>query len=352
MKEHPYLTFTLNESVYGIDTFAVEEIFFLPELTPIPEAPRDIIGVVNVRGEILPVMDINIRFGYQGEDYRISDSVIVLKSGDLRVGIIVNNVQDVKNIEEDSISSEISIGRDSIINQRRKFIAGIARKEENIIVILDSDNLIHYIEKQNIDENTAEIALDNSAEDHLSLEKKRVFCVSATPEEREIYQQRAESLRQKTETEERDGYKPLAIVALDDEFFGMDLSIVREFTEITQLTPIPCCPHHIIGNMNLRGEILTLVDIRNLLNLSQKDMGGKSQAIVVQVDDIVAGIKVEDVVDVMFLNPQDVTSVPTALHALNNDYLQGTAPYSDKMMTILDLPKILLSTSLAVDEAV
>lgn len=352
MKDHPYLTFTLNESVYGIDTFAVEEIFFLPELTPIPEAPRDIIGVVNLRGEILPVMDINIRFGYEGEDYHISDSVIVLKSGDLRVGIVVNNVQDVKNIEEDSISAEISIGRDSILNQKRKFIAGIARKEENIIVILDSDNLIHYIEKQNIEEDSSEITLDNSGEDHLSLEKKPLFCPNATSEEREIYRQRAENLRQTTESEEREGYKPLAIVALDEEFFGMDLSIVREFTEITQLTPIPCCPHHIIGNMNLRGEILTLVDIRNLLNLSQKDMGSKSQAIVVQVDDIVAGIKVEDVVDVIFLNPQDVTPVPTALHALNNDYLQGTAPYSDKMMTILDLPKILLSSSLVVDEAV
>ncbi|MGI0482988.1 chemotaxis protein CheW [Geminocystis sp. CENA526] len=352
MKEHPYLTFTLHESIYGIDTFAVEEIFFLPELTPIPEAPRDIIGVVNVRGEILPVMDINIRFGYQGDEYKISDSVIVLKSGDLRVGIIVNNVQDVKNIEEDSISAEISIGRDSIVNQRRKFIAGIARKDEHIIVILDSDNLIHYIEKQNIDETSSELTLDNLPEDNQSLEKKRLFCPNATPEEREIFRQRAESLRQTTETEERDGYKPLAVVALDDEFFGMDLSIVKEFTDITQLTPIPCCPHHIIGNMNLRGEILTLVDIRNLLNLSQKDMGNKSQAIVVQVDDIVAGIKVEDVVDVMFLNPQDVSSVPTALHSLNDEYLQGTAPYGDKMMTILDLPKILLSSFLVVDEAV
>lgn len=352
MKTHPYLTFTLQESIYGIDTFAVEEIFFLPELTPIPEAPRDIIGVVNLRGDILPVMDINIRFGYQGEDYQISDSVIVLKSDNLRVGIIVNQVLDVKNIEEDCISSEISIGRDSIVNQRRKFIDGIARKDENIIVILNTEHLIHYVEKQNLDETSSELALDNFSEESTSLEKKRIFCPTATPEEREIFRQRAENLRQTSATEEQEGHKPLAVITLNDEFFGIDLSIVKEFTEIHQLTPIPCCPHHIIGNMNLRGEILTLVDIRNLLNLSQKEMSSSSQAIVIQVDDIVAGIKVEDVVDVIFLNPQDVTGVPTALHSLNDEYLQGTAPYEDKMMTILDLPKILSSNALIVDETV
>ncbi|MBL1208789.1 chemotaxis protein CheW [Geminocystis sp. GBBB08] len=352
MKDHPYLTFTLNDSIYGIDTFAVEEIFFLPELTPIPEAPRDIIGVVNVRGEILPVMDINLRFGYHEEDHHITDSVIVLKSDNLRVGIIVNQVEEVKNIEDTAISEEISIGRDSIVSQRRKFISGIARKDENIIVILDSNHLIHYIEKQEITQDLSDLSQDNINEDYLALEKRPVFCPNATSEEREIYRQRANNLRQTTETEEKEGYKPLAIIALDDEFFGMDLSIVREFTDISHLTPIPCCPHHIIGNMNLRGEILTLVDIRNLLNLSQKDMSNKSQAIVVQVDDIVAGIKVEEVVDVMFLNPKEITSIPTALHSFNDEYLQGTAPYRDKMMTILDLPKILLSNALVVEELV
>jgi purine-binding chemotaxis protein CheW len=352
--EHPFLTFTLNESLYGVDTFAVEEIFFLPELTAIPEAPRDIIGVVNVRGYILPVMDLNLRFGYHAvENYQTSDSVIVLKSGNLRVGIIVNEVQDVKNIKTENISSEISVGREFTKTQRRKFISGIAKHEEDIIVIIDSENLIHYVELQEIN-TQSEGRIEDSlrADDSLTLEKRRVFCPNATPDEREIFRKRAENLRQLTEEDEQEGLKPLAVIALNEEFFGVDLNIVREFTEIRNPTPIPCCPSHIIGNMNLRGEILTLVDVRGLLNLSQTGMSEGSSAIVVNLEDIVAGIKVEDVVDVMFLNPQEVTSVPTAIHSVNDEYLQGAAPYKGKMMSILDLPKILLSGGLMVDQAI
>lgn len=353
MKNLPFLIFRLNESLYGVDTFCVEEIFALPELTPIPDAPRDIIGVVNVRGYILPVMDINLRFGYQAPDYQTTDNVIVLKSGDLRVGIIVNQVEDVKQIENDALSTEISIGRDATVKHRRKFISGIARKDDDIIVIIDSENLIYYVEAQDVG-GDAESLEDKLTHDdqNLSLEKRRVFCPNATPEERDIYHKRAENLRQVTETEEQEGFKPLAIVALNDEFFGLDLNLVREFSDINHITPIPCCPHHIIGNMNLRGEILTLVDIRGLLNLPLQNMTENAQAIVVKVDDIVVGIKVADVVDVMFLNPQDITSVPTAIHSVNDEYLQGAAPYKEQMMSILDINKILLNGGLIVDEAV
>jgi len=80
MESYPYLTFTLDQSLYGINTFLVEEIFFLPELTSIPESPFDIVGVVNLRGEILPIMDLNLRFGYACNDYHLTDSGDCFKS--------------------------------------------------------------------------------------------------------------------------------------------------------------------------------------------------------------------------------------------------------------------------------
>lgn len=353
MNENPLLTFKLNDSIYGVDTFAVEEIFFLPELTPIPDAPRDIIGVVNVRGYILPIMDINIRFGYQSSEYKVTDSVIVLTSDKLKIGIIVNEVQDVRRITLEAISSEISIGREFNTSQKRKFIGGIAKNEEDIIIIIDSENLIHYVETQKIETSFHDKIEDSfKAEETQILEKRRVFCPNATPEERVTFRKRADNLRQTTEIEEEEGLKPLAIVALNQEFFGIELKIVREFAEIHQATPIPCCPNHIIGNMNLRGEILTLVDIQGLLNLPLTEMTENSQAIVVKVDEILVGIKVEDVVDVMFLSSHEITSVPTAIHSVNDEYLQGAAPYRGKMMSVLDIPKILLNGGLMIDEVV
>jgi purine-binding chemotaxis protein CheW len=119
-------------------------------------------------------------------------------------------------------------------------------------------------------------------------------------------------------------------VVLNGEFFGVNLNRVREFTDVKKVTPIPCCPGHIIGNMNLRGEILTLIDIRGLLNLPLNSIAEGYKAMVVEVDGIVSGITVEEVYDVMFLNPKDITSVPTAIHSINDEYLKGATPYQEK----------------------
>jgi purine-binding chemotaxis protein CheW len=67
-----YLTFTHNNFIYAVEATSVQEVFFLPELSPIPESPPDIIGTVNLRGNIIPIMDLNLRFGYPPVDYQLN----------------------------------------------------------------------------------------------------------------------------------------------------------------------------------------------------------------------------------------------------------------------------------------
>lgn len=357
MEDFPYLIFSLHNSLYGINTTNVDEIFFLPELTPIPEAPMDIVGVVNVRGEIMPIMDLNLRFGYRSANYQITDSVIVVQYQNSRVGIIVNSVHEVRNLTDAEITKELAYGREQDLEGKRIFSSGIARSQSDIIVLLNVEKIIGYIEHQtNIDfaeksQDQEKITDQHRADNGYHHQAYRVFAPNATPEEQEIFHKRAESLRQVTESEEVTGLKPLAVVSLNKEFFGIDLKLVREFTDIHKVTPIPCSPSHIIGNMNLRGEILTLVDIGGLLNLPIKGIVEEQKAMVIEIADIVAGIAVEAVCDVTFLNPATITTVPTAIHSINDEYLEGAAPYQDKMMSILDLEKILVSGGLVVDES-
>ena len=80
---------------------------------------------------------------------------------------------------------------------------------------------------------------------------------------------------------------PLAIIQLGAECFGVGLDVVREFSHLRRVTAIPCCPSHIAGNMNLRGDILTLVDIRGLLNIPAE--GNPSEVMVVEAGDLSIG---------------------------------------------------------------
>lgn len=342
----PYLIFSLNESLYGIDAIAAGEIFPLPELTPVTEAPRDVVGVVNVRGDFLPVIDLNLRFGYRPTQCQISDTIIVLAGKESRLGIIVNQVHEVENVT----LSEESYGRDfealrKVRSLQNTFVKGIAQVEDNIVMLLDTEKLLNY------SENVEAVPIDEDTELE-ELPEHRVFCPDATPEERTIFRTRADSLRQVTESQDLRGFIPVAAIALNGEYFGIDLQMVREFTDIKNITPIPCCPSHIIGNTNLRGEIVTLVDIRGVLNLSISSLSKNAKATIVNVDDLIVGITVDEVFDVTYINPSEIQQVPVAVHAVDEEYLQGAVKYDDKVVSLLDLRKIFTEGNLIVEETV
>ncbi len=346
-EHHSYLVFSLNGSRYGVTTSAVQEIFFLPALTPIDEAPRDIVGVVNLRGEILPVMDLNLRFFQRSLDYQITDSIIVVEWQTVKVGLIVNQVHEVQDIPTEAIAAQISYGRQNG-SPSHHYITGVAKNLTELVMLLNPEQLIQYSDSSEtlpFELNGTELPSTASL-----AHKTRRFCPNATPEERALFQERADNLMKLSEGEDFTGLMPIAVIGLNDEYFGLDLNVVREFTDIREITPIPCCPSRIIGNMNLRGEIVTLIDIRETLNLPITRAIGGSKVMVVHIDQLVAGIAIQEVCDVMYLHPSKIAPVPAAIHAANDEYLRGTAPYREKMMSLLDLPKILTQGELEVNE--
>ncbi|NJK27400.1 MAG: purine-binding chemotaxis protein CheW [Coleofasciculaceae cyanobacterium SM2_3_26] len=343
-----YLLFESDRCLYGTEATYVREIFLLPELTPLPAAPRDIVGVVNLRGTILPVMDINLRFGYKPCPYSIHDSVVVLEDRGFQVGIIVQRVWDMQTIAAADISDELSYGRD-IAPHAHQFSSGVGTAGDRLVLLLNCDNLIHYSERLEPswqEHSTPDLeALDEEE----PLLDRRLFCPEATAREREVFQQRAAVLMQSMLAEEFAGLMPLAVVELNQEYFGLDLAIVREFADVRQVTPIPCCPPHVIGNMNLRGEIVTLFDIRSILHLPAVASATTGKALIVQVGEIIAGIHVDAVRDVTHLHPGSLAPIPAGVHSARDEYLRGTAPYDDRVMTILDLSKILTKGDLVVN---
>jgi purine-binding chemotaxis protein CheW len=366
METKPYLIFKQNGLLCGVEVGCVREIFFLPELTPIAEAPQDIVGAIDLRGSILPVMDLNLRFGYVWEEYSVTDSAIVIEWQEIRVAIVVNEVTEVKHIPEDAITGQLSYGRDKP-DAPDRFLAGFARCDADIIMLLDLDRLIRYSpDKIDTEMRVSASGITPSETKNLQLEidpkllaadakvlgKPQIFCPNATAEEKEIFRERADNLRLLGDRENSVAINlSLAVVVLNNEYFGINLGIVREFTDIRQVTPVPCTPDRIIGNMNLRGEILTLVDIRNVLNMSA-DTKSLSKAIVVEIEDLVAGIVVEEILDIIHLNLTEIATIPAALNSANREYLRGTAFYEEKIIAVLNLQKLLTERGVFVDEEV
>ncbi len=137
-----YLTFLLGGEEYGVDILRVQEIRVWTPVTAIPNTPEYLKGVINLRGTIVPIVDLRQRFGYEIHDYRNTTVVIILQ-GSVRgkaasVGVVVDAVSDVHKVDEGDVKDAPDFGR----NVDSCFVHGMATLGEKIIILLDSNALL------------------------------------------------------------------------------------------------------------------------------------------------------------------------------------------------------------------
>ncbi len=137
-----YLTFILGGEEYGVDIMRVQEIRGWESATSIPNTPDFILGVINLRGAVVPIIDLRSRFGLENAEFNKTTVVIVVKikdeAGDRIMGMVVDAVSEVYNVSEDMLREAPDLG--GAINT--DFVKGLATVDEKMIILLDVDLLI------------------------------------------------------------------------------------------------------------------------------------------------------------------------------------------------------------------
>jgi purine-binding chemotaxis protein CheW len=361
MTTQPLLLFEHDGARFGVDATKVRESVWLPELTPVEEAPPWIVGIFNLRGQIIPVADLYLRFEHPAQRYSTANHIVVLETERLPMGIIVSEVPEVIDLPSDAIQSPPQF--DTKIAGSTHLVAGEAQVGDDLVTLLDVSRLTELAEETELTEG-AELPEETKQSEETELievaqQPARVayFCPDATPAERVLFRKRAQELQKSVANNESTGLG-LAVVELGGELFGVELVDVVEFCDITELCPIPCCPPHVLGAMNLRGELLTLIDPRFALNLPPAERGSKavvahmSSELDADFGEKAMGIAVDQVHDVVYLCEEELQPPPAALRELCGASITGTAPYADRTMTVLDLPVLLAREEWIVNENV
>jgi len=143
-----YLTFYLGKEVYGIDIYHVIEIVGIQKITEIPDMPDYVKGVINLRGQVIPVMDVRIRFNMPPLQYNDRTCVIVTRLENEHIGLVVDIVEEVVSIPEHDISSPPKIGK----KKSREYIKGMGKTGSDVKIILDVNKLLFEKELQEITE--------------------------------------------------------------------------------------------------------------------------------------------------------------------------------------------------------
>jgi len=133
-----YLTFDLGDEEYGVSIAGVTEIVGMQRIMPIPDMPRYLRGVINLRGKVIPLMDVRIRFDMPHRDYDDRTVIIVMEVDDAPVGLIVDGVREVREIPAGQIDQRGQVGR----NRTKSVIAGIGQVGDRVAVLLDPSVLV------------------------------------------------------------------------------------------------------------------------------------------------------------------------------------------------------------------
>jgi purine-binding chemotaxis protein CheW len=143
-----FLTFTLGNEAYGLEIKYVTEIIGVQEITEVPELPRYIRGIINLRGKIIPVMDVRLRFKKPFREYNDRTCIVVVDIKDISVGLIVDAVSEVMTIQDQDVVPPPDLNKGS----SNKYIKGIGKVGNEVKLILDCSKLLNDEEVQNLED--------------------------------------------------------------------------------------------------------------------------------------------------------------------------------------------------------
>jgi purine-binding chemotaxis protein CheW len=142
----PYILFQLADTDYGIPCRLVKQMEMVEEMTPVPNAPAYVEGLVFIRGEVVPAINLRARFGFDKMPYDLTTRLMVVRSGTRNVGLIVDSAREFVTLPEEALQPT----PESISGLSGDYLKGIATIDKRLILILDVDEVLTRQEKEEL----------------------------------------------------------------------------------------------------------------------------------------------------------------------------------------------------------
>ncbi|MCG7489534.1 chemotaxis protein CheW [Vibrio sp. Of14-4] len=133
-----WVTFQLEEETYGINVMQVREVLRYTEIAPVPGAPDYVLGIINLRGNVVTVIDTRSRFGLMQGEITDNTRIIVIESEHQVIGILVDSVAEVVYLKSSEIDTTPSVGTD----ESAKFIQGVSNRDGKLLILVDLNKLL------------------------------------------------------------------------------------------------------------------------------------------------------------------------------------------------------------------
>ena len=304
------VTFVLDGVEFGIDIDRVQEITPRTDICPVPGAPSFILGVINLRGMIIPVIDSRHRFHLPQAEPTSRTRIIVLNLAGEPTGLQVDAVSEVVRLEDHTLRETPPL----VAGIQAEYLAGMVTVGQRLITLIHLHKLLDSSEFQERE------ALHSDA---LSLGTGLGGELGG--HEEELSEDRA-----------------FVTFSLGDENFGIALEQVEEILEIPAITKVPDAPDYVLGVICLREQVLPLVDLTQILQV--QGVGGSRQpemVVLVSFGDTAIGVVVDRIQEILRVAPEALLPAPQTLSENESDHLEGVILRGERMVGLLNVMRII-----------
>ena len=151
----------------------------------------------------------------------------------------------------------------------------------------------------------------------------------------------AQAYTTEQESSENDPQMQWATFLLADELYGVDVMQVKEVLRLTEIAPVPGSAHYIMGILNLRGNVITVIDTRTLFGLQQTEATEDSRIVVIELEDQVVGMLVDQVAEVIYLRQSEIERAPNVGTDESTKFIQGVSYHNEELIILLDLNRMI-----------
>jgi len=307
-----YVGFMLGEEEFALPATAVQEIVRLPDkISFAPGLPPYIEGLFSLRRQTVPLLNMHRYFQLSYDGLEEKGKVVVLslgKEGKKKVlGLGVDAITEVLRLLEEEIETLPGL-----------FKGEISKKIKGVCKLGKGERIVYLLDPQSIGE-----------EDELRLEQE-----GAGSEKEE-----GVSARMGKGAEEL-----FVVFFLGEEEFAVSIDSVREIIRLPAIVRVPRAPHYVEGVINIRGEILPVINMRKKLGLSEEERSGRNRIVVVDLKGVSTGLIVDAVREVRKIDTEQIAPVPSVLQScLEADFLQGVVKFADseRMIMLFKLENLL-----------
>jgi purine-binding chemotaxis protein CheW len=302
------VTFKVDNEEYALALADVQEIIRVPEMSRVPQAPAFVEGVASLRNRLLPIVNLRTRFGMQSIAVDDDSRVVVVNLSSVIVGVQVDAVLEVLSVARDSVEPPPQILSSGEAGQLR----GVAKLDEGrrLIMLLDAARVLSSAEATVLSEMEGGEQVSSSAGD-----------------------------RARGQLIDEEQFVSFRIA---NEEFGVGIQQVQEIIWLTDITRVPRAPLYVEGIINLRGNVLPVIDMRKRFGLPPTVVTESTSILVVDVDGHKTGIIVDTVSEVVRLSRDAIEPPPAVVGTISPSFFKGVGKLDGgrRMLIILDLESV------------